>query len=62
MTGGGEGREGKGERGKEGKGEGEGREGGKVASWLLGDGRPCTVTVCYRFGASSLVMKGQWRF
>jgi len=44
---GGKGREGEGEekeeRGKEEKGEGEGggRKGrGKVASWLLGDGRP----------------------
>jgi len=54
-------REGKGMAGKEGKGrkgrKGEGREGrregvgrkgrGKVASWRLGDGRPCLVFLAY---------------
>jgi len=29
--------------------KGEGREGGRVASWLLGEGRPCKdVAYCYR--------------
>jgi len=48
------------ERGKEGKG-GERREGGKVASWLLGDGRPWILKGFANHGGWDFVVRGDYR-